>query len=287
MADSPFIVTLTADNFESVVIDGSFDRPVLVDFWADWCAPCRMLMPILAKLAEEYGGRFILAKLNTEEEQALAAQFGIRSLPTVQVFKDGRPVDQFMGALPEPQIREFLDRHLPRASDGLLAQAQGMLAAGDLGRARDLIERARAEDPENPRVALADIQIAAAQGRVEEAQSAIDRLPIELANDPEVVALRGQLLFASALAGAPAPSALESRLAADPRDSEARYQLAAHRVMAGDYASALDLLLDLLRRDRAYGEDAGRKGMVAIFDLLGGAGDLVSRYRARMMNALY
>jgi putative thioredoxin len=246
-----------------------------------------MLMPILAKLAEEYGGRFILAKLNTEEEQALAAQFGIRSLPTVQVFKDGRPVDQFMGALPEPQIREFLDRHLPRASDGLLAQAQGMLAAGDLGRARDLIERARAEDPENPRVALADIQIAAAQGRVEEAQSAIDRLPIELANDPEVVALRGQLLFASALAGAPAPSALESRLAADPRDSEARYQLAAHRVMAGDYASALDLLLDLLRRDRAYGEDAGRKGMVAIFDLLGGAGDLVSRYRARMMNALY
>jgi putative thioredoxin len=287
MADSPFIVTLTADNFESVVIDGSFDRPVLVDFWADWCAPCRMLMPILAKLAEEYGGRFILAKLNTEEEQALAAQFGIRSLPTVQVFRDGRPVDQFMGALPEPQIREFLDRHLPRASDGLLAQAQGMLAAGDLGRARDLIERARAEDPENPRVALADIQIAAAQGRAEEAQSAIDRLPIELANDPEVVALRGQLLFASALAGAPAPSDLESRLAADPRDSEARYQLAAHRVMAGDYESALDLLLDLVRRDRAYGEDAGRKGMVAIFDLLGGAGDLVSRYRARMMNALY
>jgi len=287
MADSPFIVTLTADNFESVVIDGSFDRPVLVDFWADWCAPCRMLMPILAKLAEEYGGRFILAKLNTEEEQALAAQFGIRSLPTVQVFRDGRPVDQFMGALPEPQIREFLDRHLPRASDGLLAQAQGMLAAGDLGRARDLIERARAEDPENPRVALADIQIAAAQGRAEEAQSAIDRLPIELANDPEVVALRGQLLFASALAGAPAPSDLESRLAADPKDSEARYQLAAHRVMAGDYESALDLLLDLVRRDRAYGEDAGRKGMVAIFDLLGGAGDLVSRYRARMMNALY
>lgn len=244
-------------------------------------------MPILAKLAGEYGGRFILGKLNTEEEHTLAAQFGIRSLPTVQVFKDGRPVDQFMGALPESQIREFLDRHLPRASDGLLAQAQGMLAAGDLERAQDLIERARAEDPENPRVALADIQIAAAQGRTEEAQSAIDRLPIELANDPEVVALRGQLLFASALAGAPAPSALESRLVADPRDSEARYQLAAHRVMAGDYVSALDLLLDLVRRDRTYGEDAGRKGMVAIFDLLGGSGDLVSRYRARMMNALY
>jgi putative thioredoxin len=112
MADSPYIVTLTAANFEAVVIDGSFDRPVLVDFWADWCAPCRMLMPILAKLVDEYRGRFILAKLNTEEEQALAAQFGIRSLPTVQLFKDGRPVDQFMGALPEAQVREFLDRHV-------------------------------------------------------------------------------------------------------------------------------------------------------------------------------
>lgn len=287
MADSPYIVTLTAANFESVVIDGSFERPVLVDFWADWCAPCRMLMPILAKLADEYRGRFILAKLNTEEERALAAQFGIRSLPTVQLFKDGRPVDQFMGALPESQIRELLDRHLPRASDGLLAQAQGMLAAGELSRARDLIQRARGEDPENPRVALAEIQLTAAQGQTEEAQAALDRLPLELANDPEVIALRGELLFAAALAGAPAPSDLERRLAADPMDSVARYQLAAHRVREGDYESALELLLQLVRRDRSYGEDAGRKGMVAVFDLLGGSGDLVSRYRAQMMNALY
>lgn len=287
MADSPHIVTLSAANFESVVIEGSFERPVLVDFWADWCAPCRMLMPILAKLAEDYRGRFVLAKLNTEEERELAAQFGIRSLPTVQLFKDGRPVDQFMGALPESQVREFLDRHLPRASDGLLAQAQGRLAAGDLDGAGRLIERARVEDPDNPRVSLAEIQLAAAQGRTAEAQAALDRLPLELANDPEVVALRGRLLFATALAGAPAASTLEQRLAADPKDSEARYQLAAHRVVAGDYESALDLLLELLRRDRAYGEDAGRKGLVAVFDLLGGSGELVSRYRARMMTALY
>lgn len=287
MADSPFIVTLTAANFESVVIDGSFDRPVLVDFWADWCAPCRILMPILAKLAEEYRGRFVLAKLNTEEERAIAAQFGIRSLPTVQLFKDGGPVDQFMGALPESQVREFIDRHLPRASDGLLAQAQGMLAAGDLKRAAKLIEQARAEDPDNPRVALAEIQLTVAQGRTTEAQAALDRLPLELASDPEVAALRGQLLFAVALTGAPEPAVLEQRLAANPRDSEARYQLAAHRVIRSDYETALGLLLELVKRDRAYGEDAGRKGMVAVFDLLGGSGELVTRYRARMMTALY
>jgi putative thioredoxin len=286
MADSPNIVTVTVDNFQSIVLDGSFDRPVLVDFWADWCAPCRMLMPILAKLAEEYLGRFILAKINTEEQQALAAEFGIRSLPTVQLFKSGRAVDQFMGALPEGQIREFLDRHIPRASDGLLAQAQGLMVAGDLAGAQTLIDRAREQDPENARLALADLQLMAARGEVAEASSAIDRLPIELASEPEVLALRGQLRFATALEGAPTEADLVARLSSEPGDSLSRYQLAAHQVIRGDYEAALENLLTLMTRDRGFQEDAGRKGMLAVFDLLGG-GDLVARYRAKMMNALY
>jgi putative thioredoxin len=287
MAQSPFVVTVTTANFESVVIDGSFDRPVLVDFWADWCAPCKSLMPILAKLADEYNGQLILAKVNTEEEQALAAHFGIRSLPTVQLFKSGQPVDQFMGALPEAQVREFLERHLPRAGDGLLVQALGMIAAGKLDQAATLIERARAEDPANARVALAEAQLAAARGDMDGATALLERLPIELAKDPEVAALRGQLRFAAALVGAPAPAVLTARLAANANDSEARYLLAAHSVLAGDFAGALEGLLALMKRDRSYGDDAGRKGMVAIFDLLGGQGDLVSRYRAKMMTALY
>jgi putative thioredoxin len=286
MADSPNILTVTADNFQSIVLDGSFDRPILVDFWADWCAPCRMLMPILAKLAEEYRGRFILAKVNTEEQQALAAEFGIRSLPTVQLFKSGRPVDQFMGALPEGQIREFLDRHIPRASEGLLAQAQGLMVAGDLAGARTLIDRAREQDPENARLALAELQLMAARGEIAEAQSAIDRLPIELASEPEVLALRGQLRFATALEGAPTEADLVASLSFEPTDSLSRYQLAAHQVIRGDYESALENLLTIMKRDRGFQEDAGRKGMLAVFDLLGG-GDLVARYRAKMMNALY
>lgn len=287
MADSPFVVTVTARTFQSAVIDGSFDRPVLVDFWADWCAPCRSLMPILARLAEAYGGRFILAKVNTEEEQALAAQLGIRNLPTVQLFRDGRPVDQFMGALPESQVREFLERHLPRASDDLLDQARGALAAGDLKTATALIERARTEDPGNARAALAQAELAAARGDLETALALVERLPIELAHDPDANALRGQLRFAQVLSGAPPAAELERRLAADPADSEARYQLAAHRVLAGDFESALEQLLALMKRDRAYRDDAGRKGMLAVFDLLGGQGDLVARYRARMAAALY
>lgn len=286
MADSPYILTVTAENFQSVVLDGSFEHPVLVDFWADWCAPCRMLMPILAKLAEEYRGRFVLAKIDTEDQQALAAEFGIRSLPTVQLFKSGRPVDQFMGALPEAQIRAFLERHIPRASDGLLDQAQGLMVAGDLAGASALLDRVRADDPENARLALAEVQLLAARGEIEAARDAIEKLPIELAADPEVQALRGQLRFAAALAEAPPEEALARRLAADPKDSLARYQLAAHRVMRGDFEAALEQLLTLMKQDRAFQEDAARKGMLAIFDLLGG-GDLVARYRAKMMNALY
>ncbi|WP_295453547.1 thioredoxin [uncultured Thiodictyon sp.] len=287
MALSPYVVTVTAENFESVVIDGSFDHPVLVDFWADWCAPCKGLMPVLAKLAEAYDGQFILAKINTEQEQALAAHFGIRNLPTVQLFKSGAVVDQFMGALPEAQIREFLERHLPRAGDALLAQALGMIAAGELVEAATLLEQARSEDPGNARVALAEVQLTAARGDLAGATAGLERLPIELAHDPEVAALRSQLRFAQALVGAPAPAQLAERLAADPNDSEARYQLAAHRVLAGDIEGALEGLLALMKRDRKYGEDAGRKGMVAVFDLLGGQGELVSRYRAKMMTALY
>lgn len=287
MAESPYVINVGAENFQSVVLDGSFDRPVLVDFWADWCAPCRMLTPILEKIANELAGKVIVAKINTEQEQGLAAEFGIRSLPTVQLFKSGQPVDQFMGALPEAQVREFLDRHIPRASDGLLERALGLMEGGDLARAEALIEQALAEDPGNARVALAQVELTAARGDIAEAEAQLDRLPIELAHDPAVVALRGRLRFAAALEGAPPESELGARLETDPNDSDSRYRLAAYQVVKGDYTAALENLLALMKRDRAYGDDAGRKGMLAVFDLLGGEGELVARYRARMMTALY
>lgn len=287
MADSPNLVAVTAQNFQDVVIDGSYDRPVLVDFWAAWCAPCRALMPILAKLADEYGGRLLVAKLNTEEEQALAAQFGIRSLPTVQLFKDGRPVDQFMGALPEAQVREFLERHLPRQSDALLDRITDQLILGDLAGAQDALDQARAKDPGNPRLILAEVQIKAASGDTQGAEELLNQVPADLVKDPEVLALRGQLHFANLAASAPPESALAARLAANPRDSEASYLLAARQAANGDLEGALDRLLALLKRDRAYGDDAARKTMIHIFDLLGGAGPLVSAYRAKMLSALY
>lgn len=287
MANSPFIVTATAETFDTDVLDASYQRPVLVDFWADWCAPCRMLMPILAKLADAYGGRFLLAKVNTDEERELAAQFGIRSLPTVQLFKNGQPVDQFMGALPESQVKEFLDRHLPRESNKLLARAEALLRGGDLAGAAKQIEQARAKDPANARIQLAEARIKAASGDVSAAQGLLDRLPLELLQDPEAAAVRAQVAFAGALTDAPPETQLAARLQSNPRDSDARYRLAAYRVAEGDFEGALDQLLELLKKDRAYGEDAARKGMVMIFDLLGGDSELVTRYRAKMLSALY
>ena len=152
MADSPFIYEIDETNYEQIVIQGSHQVPVLVDFWASWCQPCQMLMPVLAKMADEFQGRFILAKINTEEQQALAGQFGIRSIPTVKLFLQGAEIDEFAGALPETEIRAFLDRHLPRESDGAVAAAEQLCAAGDVQGALDALAPAQATDPDNPRV---------------------------------------------------------------------------------------------------------------------------------------
>lgn len=287
MADSPYVFNVTAQQFQDLVLEPSRQTPVLVDFWADWCSPCKYLMPVLAKLVEEYRGKLLLAKVNTDEQRELAAHFGIRSLPTVMLFKDGQPVDQFMGALPETDIRAFLDPYLPRESDSLLDQALSRLQRGDADEALDMIEKARAEDPDNPRNLVTYAQILATLGELERAQNALDSLPIGEQQKPEVVALRARLLFDQIAQQAPAAVELEKRLEASPNDSEAAYQLAAHRVMDQDYRGALELLFGLMRRDRTYADDGARKGMLAVFDILGGDGELVSQYRSKMFNILY
>jgi putative thioredoxin len=287
MADSQFIFNVTAEQFDDLVLGSSFETPVLVDFWAEWCSPCTMLMPVLAKLVDEYQGKLLLAKVNADEQRELAAHFGVRSLPTVMLFKGGQPVDQFMGALPESNIRAFLDPHLLRESDDLLERAQQLVRRGDPNGALAMIEKARADDPDNLRTHLAYAQVLAALGRAAQAEEVLDAIPINEQHNPEVVALRAQLMFHEAVGQAPPAAELERRLAANPRDSEAAYQLAAHRVMEQDYRAALELLIELLQRDRGYGDDVARKGLLAVFDLLGGSGDLVAQYRSRMFNILH
>jgi putative thioredoxin len=285
MAGAPFIVEVTRDNYAQVM-EASFQVPVLVDFWAGWCQPCQVLMPILAKLAEEYQGRFLLAKLDTEEEQEIAAQFGIRSIPTVKLFRDGQPVDEFMGALPEKAVREFIDRHLPRASDAQVEEALARLAAGDADSALVLLHEARGADPDNPRVSITLAQAQAAAGDAAAAEATLDSLPADEMDTPEVAALRSHLYFEGRVAGTPAADELEARIAADPADHEARFQLALRKVVSRDYGAAMDLLLQLMQQDRSYGDDAGRHALLKVFELLGDD-PRVAQYRRRMANLLY
>ena len=285
MADSPYIIDVTRDNYAEIM-EASFRVPVLIDYWASWCQPCLVLMPVLAKLAEEYQGKFLLGKLNTEEEQELAAQFGIRSIPTVKLFRDGGPIDEFMGALPESAVREFLDRHVARESDTHLFEAHERLKAGDAEGAIALLHAAMETEPNNPRIALALAEAQAIAGDVSAAEATLDSLPGAEQEGRAALALRNRLHFQAQVADAPAASELEAALSADPDDSEARFQLAIWRVVEQNYDGAVDLLLELMKKDRGFGDDAGRKTLIQIFDLLGNDPS-VGGYRRRMASLLH
>ncbi|MCB1774083.1 MAG: thioredoxin [Gammaproteobacteria bacterium] len=286
MSDSPYIIDITAENYEQVVILGSRQVPVLVDFWASWCQPCQMLMPLLARLADEYQGAFVLAKVNTEEQQEIAAQFGIRSIPTVKLFRDGAPVDEFMGALPEAQIRAFLDKHLPRESDGSVEQAHQLLLQGDAVGAVRVLTDALASDPANGRLTLALAQAQASAGDIDAAEATLDQLPEGEQDKPDVRGLRGQLFFDRITLDAPPPDALARTLAASADDSAARYQMAAHQVMQNDIVGAIENLLQIMQKDRKFGDDAARKALLKLFDMFADQPG-ITRYRARMFNLLH
>lgn len=278
--------TVTQADFDRLVLQESHHRPVVADFWAAWCGPCKMLMPVLSRLAETYQGKFFLAKIDTDKEQALATQYGIRSLPTVKVFKNGMVVDEFMGAQPERTLRDILDRHIPRPSDGLIAQALEALQGGDRDSAGDLLAQAVQADPgqDRPKLHLAGLLFES--GRIDEAEKLLQEMSPAGRNDTEVVALRAKLEFMRiSHAGRPAGE-LEKTLAAHPGDHEARYQLAAWQVVQGDYEPALAQLLEIIRRDRKFRDDAARKAVLAIFNILGGQGELVSHYRKQLSLAL-
>jgi putative thioredoxin len=274
------------DSFEKWVVQESHRVPVLVDFWAAWCAPCQMLMPVLAKLAGDYQGKFLLVKVNTDEEQELARAYGIRSLPTVMLFKGGRPVDQFLGVQPEHAIRQMLDRHIPRESDVLRSAALDALRRGDAMEARKLLERALESQPDNPAVAADLARLLIAEERYDEAQALLQKLPREVRDDTQVAAAAALLSFARTAQGAPAAVDLEWELRRTPDDPQLRYQLSARKMLVGDYEGALDLLMDLLERAPAI-RDQAREAMLAAFNVMGGKGDLVNRYRIKLFNALH
>jgi putative thioredoxin len=277
----------TTEVFETDVLEGSLKAPVLVDFWAEWCGPCKTLGPVLEKLATEYHGAFRLAKVDVDKEQQLAAAFQVRSIPTVVLVKDGQPVDGFSGALPEGQLRDFLKQHgiepgEPAVDDTAAdATAAPVDPHAELMRLRKAVEVEPTKDELKLDLALALLRT----GSAREAEQLLDALPANLSTDDRAVSARARLGFAALLQDAPPPETLEAAIAADPGDLRARHLLGVHRIVAGDAGAGLEQFLEMLRRDRGFDDGLPRKALIDAFRVVEDE-DLVSQYRRKMSSLL-
>ncbi|WP_255364534.1 thioredoxin [Luteibacter sp. UNC138MFCol5.1] len=283
---SEHVFDATTAGFESDVIQASLQTPILVDLWAEWCGPCKTLGPILEKLAGEFNGAFRLAKIDVEAEQQLAAMFGVRSIPTVILIKDGQMADGFAGALPEGQIREFLARNGIEAAEGGEVADDVDAPAETPEDAINRIQQAIAAEPERPELKL-DLALALMRaGHVGPAQAELDALPANLATDARAVRLRSQLELARALAGAPSLAELRQRVQSDDNDWEARDLLGVRLLIEGDAAAGLDQFLDILKRQRDWQDGQAKKRLLAAFATIDDAA-LVGAYRRKMASLLF
>lgn len=286
MDDSPLIINVSGADFANQVLNKSNSVPVVADFWAAWCAPCRALTPLLTKLAGDYAGKFVLAKIDADAERALAAEQGIRSLPTVKIYRLGKVVDGFVGAQPQTVIESILNRHIARPSDRLLQQARAMHAAGRTEAALAALRDAMADDPANDQLNIELARLLLDGARLDEAERALGAVSVGRLGDAEVLALQTRLGLARIALGGPPVSELEQLLASDPENNEARYQLSAHQALAGEYEPAMAHLLTIVKRDRRFRDDAARKALVNLFKLLEPENALVKKYRAELYRVL-
>lgn len=289
MSQTPYIFDVSSANFEQLVLENSFHKPVLVDFWAEWCAPCKALMPLLANIAEQYQGELLLAKVNCDIEQEVVARFGVRSLPTVVLFKDGQPVDGFAGAQPESAIRAMLEPHVqaPAAPQAdLLETAQALFAEGRIGEAEQSLEQLLAEDNENAAGLILYARCLAERGELVEAETVLGAVKGD-EHKQALAGARAQLTFLRQANDLPDVADLKSRLAQNAEDDEAIYQLAIQQLARQQYEAALDALLKLFVRNREYADGLPHKTLLQVFDLLGNDHPLVTAYRRKLYQALY
>jgi len=286
MSETAHVFDATTETFEAEVLQKSLQVPVLVDFWATWCGPCKTLGPMLEKLAAEYNGAFQLAKVDVDKEQQIAAAFQIRSVPTVYLVKDGQLVDGFPGALPEGQLREFLTQHgitpAEASADAEDVEPTPLSPQEQVDVLRAQIVAAPDKDELKLDLAVALLQV----GQVDEARSLIDGLPANLSTDDRAVRVRARLEFAAALKEAPAAEVLQARIAADGGDLQARHLRGVQLLLAGEDEPALEQFLEMLRLDRAYDNGLPRRTLIDAFNVISDE-DLVGRYRRRMAALLF
>ena len=279
----------TLATFEKDVIDASTHAPVLVDFWAPWCGPCKTLGPMLERLEQEYAGRWRLVKVNVDENAQLAAHFQVRSIPHVVAFADGRPIDQFTGVLPEGQLRAFIERLVPNPAQAEHRTALRALDEGQRGVARDHLQAALALDPGYDEARLDLIELLLDEGLVEDARGEAELLSPKTTQgiDDRYNTLKTRLDALDAAADLPPTDALEAAVASDPANLQARLDLANAFIARRDYERALEHLLEIVKRDRSFQDDIGRKTMLAVFDLAANRTEVVSEWRRRLSATLH
>jgi putative thioredoxin len=281
------MIDATLSSFEAEVLEASREIPVLVDFWAPWCGPCRALGPVLEKLEREAAGRWKLVKVNSDENPELSARYGVRSIPYVVAFADGKPASAFVGAQPEGALRAFLEKLVPNPSDVELRRARDALAAGNGELAQDHLGHALALDPTNDAARLDLVSLLLEKRELAAAREQWAQLSGRAPQASGYDTTAARLEAAERAASLPAAEDLERRIAANPGDIAARVDLAEVRIANREFALAMEQLLEVVKRDRKFGDDIGRRKMIAVFEMAAAEPELVSEYRRRLSSALY
>ncbi|MGE5096279.1 MAG: tetratricopeptide repeat protein [Betaproteobacteria bacterium] len=277
----------TLSSFERDVIEASMEVPVLLDFWAPWCGPCKSLGPLLEKLERDYAGRFKLVNVNSDTNPELVSSFALKSIPYVVAFVDGNAVAQFMGAQPEAYIRAFLDRLIPNPGEIEHRSAREALAKGQFGVAEDYLKNALALDPSNDGARLDTIGLLLDRTDIEAAKMHWQMLSPKAENQSTYAAMKARYDSAMKAETLPPPDQLTQRIEADPNDLEARLDLAELHISRKDFAPALDQLLEIVRRDRDFRDDVGRVKMLEVFEMAAAQPELVDEYRGKLSVTLF